>query len=699
MAHPRWIPSALLSLGLLATFVAVVAGYARHAILDTKQFGDRAVAAVRAEPVRDALSTAFADAAIQREPRLLSARPILVSTAGSVLASRASGGLISRAAGQLQRGFVTADEPSVVLDLADLSIVVRSYLTASQAAVATDLQRTTDRAELTTSIATRERTAGAIRVARNVSLVAMVAPLIALLAFVGAAWAAPDRRRVMVHLGLGLMATAATVATGYVVAKGLLIASAPASASAEVTSAIVDAFAGDLMLWALALGTAGTLIAAAGATLLGPLEASALPRAAWTRIAREPARPWLRTVRNLGLLIGGLAVVAQPSAAVVLVASVAGGYVALVGLVGLLGALVGNADAQTSQSRVRRTVPLVAVAVAIGTPFVASLAVAASDDPVARTERASDGLCNGSLVLCSRRLDEVVFPTAHNAMSNAPDGFLNANQGMTLTAQLDLGIRGLLIDALEGQRNPKGVVRTNLVGETRETVVAQIGEGGLAAAQRLAGRVAFGPIEGDTEVFLCHVLCELGATKASDAFREIRTWLERHPREVLIVFVQDDAKPADIVDAARDGGLADLAAAVDPAAPMPTLAHLIASGKRVVMIAEHKASAEPWYPAGFKLFQDTPYAFATTNQLRGNASCDRNRGTPSSPLLLVNHWIESYPPNPVNADTSNALNELVSRARRCQRVRGQVPTLLAVDFAERGDIVQAARSLNDAPSP
>ncbi|MEH3055073.1 MAG: hypothetical protein PGN13_13920 [Patulibacter minatonensis] len=205
--------------------------------------------------------------------------------------------------------------------------------------------------------------------------------------------------------------------------------------------------------------------------------------------------------------------------------------------------------------------------------------------------------------------------------------------------------------------------------------------------------MAFGPISGERSLYLCHVLCELGATAATAEFERIDGWLERHPREVLVVFVQDEAPAAMITAALRESGLADQAATLRHGEPLPTLGTLIRSGRRLVVMAENHAGA-PWYPAGFTFAQDTPYAFSSVEELRTAASCARNRGTTAAPLLLVNHWIEAYPPNPRSAEIVNQPPFLLDRARRCMRERGLVPNLLAVDFVERGDVVGAAATLN-----
>jgi hypothetical protein len=693
VASRRRISRALLLVGAVATYLAVVAGYTRSALFDSQSFGDRAVEAVRAEPVRARIAEAFTDELIRQEPQLISARPVIISGAESVLASRASGGVISRAARDVHRGLLTSDEPSIVVDLADLSVLVRAYLQTADAEL--DLSRI-ERAptELATTLSERTLALEATHVAARLSWIAFLGPIIALLAFAGSvAWGA-SRRRSLRDIGLAMMLVGALVMTTKVVLGGLVLAEFGDRNEPDLVLAIFNAFAAGLTWWALAIGGSGALLAAAAATLMGPVDVTGLPRIAWALATQRPQRASRQALRAAGLLLIGLLIIGSPQAALTLATTLTGGYLALVGLTTLLGLLLGPArEAAPEPGRRRLVVGTGLIAVLV--PVTAALAIAAtaSSNIPNLPNLVQDGRCNGMTELCDRRLDQVVLPTVHNAMANAADGFLNANNGPSIESQLNMGIRGLLVDALAGQRNADGVVRTDLTGKTEDIVVEQIGEEGLAAAQRLAGRVAFGPLEGTKRLYLCHVLCELGAADAVTEFRGIASWLDRHPREVLMIFIQDEA-PAEMITAAlRTSGLADHAAVLERGRPLPTLQELIERDQRVVLLAENRAGA-PWYPDGFEWTQETPFGFRTASELKDRASCDPNRGAPSAPLFLVNHWVESYPPNPRNAKIVNEPAFLLERARRCMKARDRVATMLAIDFPEHGDVVAAADTLN-----
>jgi hypothetical protein len=107
------------------------------------------------------------------------------------------------------------------------------------------------------------------------------------------------------------------------------------------------------------------------------------------------------------------------------------------------------------------------------------------------------------------------------------------------------------------------------------------------------------------------------------------------------------------------------------------------------VLAEEDGGARPWYLPGFELVQDTPLGAAGPAKLR----CRRFRGEPGSPMLLLNHWIDTFPPSVSRNDRIGG-DFLGRRAQRCGNRRGLVPNLLAVDFHERSGVVDVARRLN-----
>lgn len=302
--------------------------------------------------------------------------------------------------------------------------------------------------------------------------------------------------------------------------------------------------------------------------------------------------------------------------------------------------------------------------------------------------------CEGAAALCGRRLDEVVFPGTHNSFAaSAEPGWYFANQRYGIARQLDDGIRALLLDVHFGVYDPAtGRVRTDLraEGSDRNKVAAQVPAGALRIADRIAGRVGVGTLNGPPEPYLCHTLCELGAEPLNRELETIGSFLERHPDQVVIVIVEDYVPPATIERAFEQTGLARYVATLDRRAPLPTLGELIARGQRLVVFAEEQGGSPAWYMPAFSFIQDTPLGATRPDRL----SCERYRGEADSPLLLINHWIPPFPPSPTLNATIGRAPFLRGRIERCLQKRGFKGAIVAVDFYQRTSVVDVAKELN-----
>jgi len=284
--------------------------------------------------------------------------------------------------------------------------------------------------------------------------------------------------------------------------------------------------------------------------------------------------------------------------------------------------------------------------------------------------------CNGFRALCSRTLNQVVLAGTHNSMSSESLGWAIPNQIGDIPSQLRGGVRALLIDTHYGVRRADGKVITADAGSPP-------------------------PPPGPKETFLCHAYCELGATPLREGLRWIRDFLRGHRREVMVVVNEDYISPDDYAAAVRDSGLARYVyrGRTDR---FPTLRRMIRRGQRVLMLAEHDAGTTiPWYhPAYQGILQETPYTFSTTAQLTDPAqlatSCRPNRGGTTAPLFLMNHWVlvNDVVPSRAAAEVVNTRQAIVDRARACEKTRGKLPTIVAVDSFGIGDLIGAVNELN-----
>jgi hypothetical protein len=290
--------------------------------------------------------------------------------------------------------------------------------------------------------------------------------------------------------------------------------------------------------------------------------------------------------------------------------------------------------------------------------------------------QAAEG-CNGHVELCDRPIDELVFAGSHNAMASRELGWALAAQESDIIGQLDAGVRALLVDthywdltgSVEGADLP--AVEAVLVEE-------------LADAAPRPG------------LWLCNGYCDLGSTELYSALVDIRVWLESNPREVIVLLIQDEVNfdgtmTADTMTAFTESGLLSTVHNHVPGTPWPTLEKLIDADERVLVFAENGGSADSWYQNEFEsAFTTTSSKFSAPEEF----TCVTDRGSSDNDLLLANHWLTTGVPDRVTAATANDRDVLLARVAGCENERGRRPNVIAVDFAETGDLFQVIDELN-----
>jgi hypothetical protein len=292
-----------------------------------------------------------------------------------------------------------------------------------------------------------------------------------------------------------------------------------------------------------------------------------------------------------------------------------------------------------------------------------------------------------------KRLDQIVFPATHNsyAASDQP-GWHFAPQRYGIERQLDDGIRGLLLDVHYGVPAGGGVVRTDFAAEGADAnkVAQAVPPQARQVAERIAGPLGAGMPPGKPRLYLCHTLCELGAEPLGRELGVIDAFLAAHP-ETFLMLVMEDYVPAERIAAAFEAaGLAQLAATLPRHGAQPTLGALLEEGKRLAVFSEKGGGEPSWYMPAFDYIQDTPLGAHRPDQL----SCERFRGAPDSPLLLINHWIPPWPPSPRLNALIGRRAFLRGRVHRSMSDRGFEGSIVAVDFYDTTSVVRVAEELN-----
>ena len=176
----------------------------------------------------------------------------------------------------------------------------------------------------------------------------------------------------------------------------------------------------------------------------------------------------------------------------------------------------------------------------------------------------------------------------------------------------------------------------------------------------------------------------------------VQAWLVAHPREVVTFFIEDRVSPADTATVFRQAGLMPYVYEPRADGSWPTLGQMIDSGHRVVVLMENHdgGTTYPWLMPGFHWVQDTPFGSTTAADL----SCAHNRGSTSSPILLINYWLTNdYRSLVTDARAINSYDVLSPFVAGCRQERGMLPNYIAVNFYNEGDLFRVVDELNGVP--
>ena len=268
-------------------------------------------------------------------------------------------------------------------------------------------------------------------------------------------------------------------------------------------------------------------------------------------------------------------------------------------------------------------------------------------------------------------------------------------QGRDIIPQLDSGVHALLVDVWYGRDAGNGAVRTSARSYEDALAVAneELGPDIVAAALRVVDAVAPGEPQGDEKLYMCHGLCETGATSFDATLSDVRAWLDTHPDEVLSVFIEDHVDAADIGAAVESAGLSDYVYTMTKGAPFPTLGEMIRSGRRLVVMLETGDGRPryPWLVNGFEFVQETPYSFRTEESF----NCDPNRGRARRTAPADQSLVGRIHRPRLNAKQVNTADVLGTRAEQCRKEHDLQPRhFVAVNYADIGDLIAVVNQLN-----
>jgi hypothetical protein len=673
--------------------------YVARTLFNPDVFSTRVADGLAQPALARVVASELADQIVAVRKDLIAYRPLIVGSLERVVASAPFRAVVKRAVKRSHETVISETGKQIQLSLADGGLIVRSALSMyPQVAEKVPAQMLAvigggeDRFN-------GELLARVMRVGNRLRTRAIV--LLSLGLVMGGLGFALSRRKDAYLLRCGIaMAVSASVLGALARFGGPGVASLmKTDFGAELVRALWPAFIGPLALRMIVLAGIGLVVVAGVTSTFKRVNLVTIARLMWGGVSGRPRHAGLALLRGVMIMmVGGLAAF-YPGVALAILAVAAAGLIFFFGLQEIFSiviALLPRVEEAVSEKRGSR-LPL-AVATALGVVVIAAGVywLARDDQPaVAGPVLAT---CNGHPELCDRRLNEVAFATSHNSMSGGDIAdWMFPNQDRGIPGQLEDGVRGFLIDIHYGV--PVGDrVRTELLDEVNTMAKYEeiLGKEAVEAAMRIRDRMV-GKETGERDVYLGHGFCELGATRFVEALEKIGEFLVMNPGEVIIIVIQDEGvTPQDVADCFARSGLDRLVYRGPVTPPWPTLREMIDSDQRVVVLAENNAEGVPWYHKAVEVCQETPYGFKTPEEFSNRP----NRGGTAGSLLLMNHWIETTPtPLPSNAAIVNAYDFLLKRARRCQKERGMIPNLVAVDFYRTGDLVRVVDALNGVEQP
>ena len=274
----------------------------------------------------------------------------------------------------------------------------------------------------------------------------------------------------------------------------------------------------------------------------------------------------------------------------------------------------------------------------------------------------AQNLCNGYAELCGRLYSNVTTIGTHDSafVGELPQD----NQGVSVTAQLDAGVRFL---------------------------------------QAQSHKNILGTLE------LCHTSClEEDAGSVESYLSTVKAWLDANPNEVLtILLVNGDNVPVSMFDAAYTSSGLKSYAYTPPTSPVaidawPTLQELILAGTRLVAFLDAGANAPvPYILDEFTYFFETPYD--TTDPTFPECTIDRPAGaTADGRMYIVNHFLDldldgiDIPDNAADNTTNAAtgVGSIGAQADLCIGLYGRAPVGILVDYFDQGNVFAAQNTLN-----
>ena len=262
----------LVVLGAIVLFAGALAFYAREQIIDREAFADRAVDALEDDGLRLVVGREIVTYIVDRGAvDLAAARPLVESVVGTLIQTDPFRRVFRAAARETNKVFFNREAENALFDLGDAAEIVDFGLRSVSPNLAKELPDDLKPDLLT--LRRREFAGATLAVADDIRILGIALPLLSLVMFAGAIAVAPDRRVGVLRSGVAVGAVGALIAIALLILRARTLAGVKGEdevTDEEVRDAVaglLDAFIGDLFVWALLLALLGLTVGAAAAAL------------------------------------------------------------------------------------------------------------------------------------------------------------------------------------------------------------------------------------------------------------------------------------------------------------------------------------------------------------------------------------------------------------------------------------------------
>lgn len=271
--------------------------------------------------------------------------------------------------------------------------------------------------------------------------------------------------------------------------------------------------------------------------------------------------------------------------------------------------------------------------------------------------------CNGLVILCHRTYDQVTFPETHNSFSTHEDNiyYPASNHRTGFQPQWNAGMRAFMLDTHY-----------------------------LTTADQSASTVRF--CHGDSDRGFSP--CTYGAVDPWEWLSNLESEMNSETRDIVTLLIENDVEADHLKELFDDVGLTDWMYVHNMNAPWPTLIELINADTRLVVFWEQSGdSNHPYFHDFLTHSWTTNYAEEETSDM----NCDPYRGDSQQVVFHMNNWLKGPGglSDPNRASEANDVDFMVERAIECIDLHNKRPTFIAVDWWEDGDVVMAAKRVNE----